>query len=158
MGQVERRRRRGHLEDVVADECGDGPGSVEVLPGDDGEVGDDGLGVEGELPEHRPVLHHQLVHLRLEEEAVRRRRPRARGDGQGHHDADGLSLVGEEPCRRGKARGGSGSTGGCRRRGGAAGGADAREPRRRTRPWPARVSLGCAREGKDEARRRGIGG
>lgn len=38
---------------------------MEVLAGDDGEVGDDGLGVEGELPEGGPVLRDELVHLRL---------------------------------------------------------------------------------------------
>lgn len=56
---------KGHLEDVGADEGGDGLGGLEVLAGDDGEVGDDGLGVEGELPERRPVLAKQLVHQRL---------------------------------------------------------------------------------------------
>lgn len=54
-----------NLEDVGADEGCDGLGGVEVLASDDGEVGDDGLGVEGELPERRPVLRDQLVHLRL---------------------------------------------------------------------------------------------
>ncbi|CAD6202906.1 unnamed protein product [Miscanthus lutarioriparius] len=38
---------------------------LEVLAGDDGEVGDDGLGVEGELPERGPVLAEQLVDQRL---------------------------------------------------------------------------------------------
>lgn len=56
---------KGHLEDVGADERGDGLGGVEVLAGDDCEVGDDGLGVEGELPEGGPVLRDELVHLRL---------------------------------------------------------------------------------------------
>ena len=52
---------KGHLEDVGADEGGDGLGGLEVLAGDDGEVGDDGLGVEGELPERGPVLAEQPV-------------------------------------------------------------------------------------------------
>ena len=39
--------------------------SLEVLADDDGEVGDDGLGVEGELPERGPVLAEQLVDQRL---------------------------------------------------------------------------------------------
>ena len=39
--------------------------SLEVLAGDDGEVGDDGIGVEGELPERGPVLAEQLVDQRL---------------------------------------------------------------------------------------------
>lgn len=56
---------KGHLEDVGADEGGDGLGGLEVLAGDDGEVGDDGLGVEGELPERGPVLAEQLVDQRL---------------------------------------------------------------------------------------------
>lgn len=56
---------KGHLEDVGADEGGDGLGGLEVLAGDDGEVGDDGLGVEGQLPERGPVLAEQLVDQRL---------------------------------------------------------------------------------------------
>ena len=65
MTSVRRVKGKGHLEDVGADEGGDGLGGLEVLAGDDGEVGDDGLGVEGELPERGPVLAEQLVDQRL---------------------------------------------------------------------------------------------
>lgn len=56
---------KGHLEDVGADYGGDGLSGLEVLASDDGEVGDDGLGIEGELPKRGPVLAEQLVDQRL---------------------------------------------------------------------------------------------
>jgi hypothetical protein len=36
-------------------------GCLKVLTGDDGEVDDNGLGVEGELPKRRTVLREQLI-------------------------------------------------------------------------------------------------
>lgn len=104
---------------------------MEVLAGDDGEVGDDGLGVEGELPERRPVLRHQLVHLSLLLRRGRRGRRSAapigcaaavRGGGSGvPRGREEALLLGRARGvrRRGSARRGRGGL-----HGGAHGGAD----------------------------------
>lgn len=54
-----------HLEDIGTDGGGDRLGSVEVLPGDDGEIGDDRLRIEGELRQRRLILRHELLLLLL---------------------------------------------------------------------------------------------
>lgn len=116
-----------NLEDVGADERSDGLSCVQVLAGDNGEVGDDGLGVERELPERRPVLRDKLVHLHLLLGAGRRRGAIGgvrSGVPRGLREA--LLLVGGGRVRR---RGSAGRRGGGG--GGLHGGAHGERPMRR---------------------------
>lgn len=128
---------KGHLEDVGADESGYGLGGLKVLAGDDGEVGDDGLGVEGELPERGPVLAEQLVNQRLLGGACA-----AIGGGGGSGVRSGV------PCRRlrearllragvGASGGSAGGGGGLHGDSGGGGAHDRRVGGREARVWGA---------------------
>lgn len=61
------RRSSSDLGDAGADGVGDAPGGERrVLARDDGELGDDGLAVEGEPGEDLPVHAHHVHHARLD--------------------------------------------------------------------------------------------
>jgi hypothetical protein len=74
----QREQRRNDLGDPGADDFGDAPGSERgVLVGDDGELGDDRLGVEGELAERLVVHAHHRGGARLATPAQLLAQPRA---------------------------------------------------------------------------------